>query len=177
MLASEVDRAVGAARQRDITDTPARSECGICGDRDPEQALFRPTAALIPVCPCCVFDGDLLRADPVWLAYRIDRAATRSVALPAGWAAVQILSCCLAGPTLPQRLQAVWRDNGTLFEPADGWFDPARVWMWLPPGPTRPAALAHLGCGASLAAITAAIERSHPGSAHAVPGSANQRHR
>jgi hypothetical protein len=161
-IVAEVDQVVGAARHRDLTDTPARAGCGICGDAYPEAALFTPTRAAVSVCPCCAFDGDLLGADPADLAYQIDRATDRSVALPAGWAGVQVLLCCLGGPTLRERLRGIWRDNGTLFEPAGLWSDPSQAWIWLPPAPSRPAALSGLGCGASLAAVTAALDRAHP---------------
>jgi len=162
VIAAEIDQVVGAARQRDLADTPTRAECGICGDRYPEAALFTPTRAPVSVCPCCAFDGDLLGAHPAYLAYQMDRATTHGVALPAGWSAAQVLLCCLGGPVLPRRLRAVWRDNGTLFEPAEFWANPSRAWIWLPPAPRRPAAPAGLGCGASLAAVTAAIDRTHP---------------
>lgn len=69
---------------------------------------------------------------------------------------------CLGGAGLQQRLHAEWRDSGTLFEPAEAWSDPARAWIWLPQAGRRPASLAELGCGAALAAVTAAIEQAHP---------------
>jgi hypothetical protein len=162
VIAAEIDHLVGAARRRDLADTPARAECGICGDRYPEAALLTPTRAPVAVCPCCAFDGDLIGAHPAYLAYQMDRATSHSVALPAGWSAAQALLCCLGGAALPRRLRAAWRDNGTLFEPAEVWSDPSRAWIWLPPAPRRPAALAGLGCGASLAAVSAAIDRTHP---------------
>ena len=162
-LASAVDRVVGAARHRDVTDTPNNGSCGICADRYPEAALFTPTQAHIRVCPCCAFDGDLVRAvDPSHLAYQLDRAEAESVALPAGWAAVGVLLTCLGGPTLHRRLADDWRAHHTLYEPAEKWADTLRAWTWLPPGPARPAALAHLGSGASMSAIAAAIDRAHP---------------
>jgi hypothetical protein len=162
VIAAEIDQVVGTARRRDLADTPARGECGICGDRYPEAALFTPTHAPISVCPCCVFDGDLLDAHPAYLAYQMDQAAGQSVALPAGWSAAQVLLCCLGGSALGRRLRSEWRDNGTLFEPAEVWSDPSLAWIWLPPAPRRPAAFAGLGCGASLAAVIAALDRSHP---------------
>jgi hypothetical protein len=162
MIAVEIDQVVGAARRRDLADTPTRAACGICGDRYPETALFTPADAPVPVCPCCAFDGDLLGADPASLAYQLDRASDRSVALPAGWSAVQVLLCCLGDAAFPRQLRAEWRDRGTLFEPASAWSNPSRAWIWLPSTRQRPAALAGLGCGASLAAVTAAVDRTHP---------------
>lgn len=147
---------------RDLADTPVRAECGICGDRYPEAALFTPTRAPVPVCPCCAFDGDLIGAHPAYLAYQLDRAITRSVAIPAGWSAAQVLLCCLAGSAFGPRLRAERRDNGTLFEPAEVWSDPKRAWIWLPPAPRRPAALAGLGSGAALAAVIDTLDRAHP---------------
>jgi hypothetical protein len=162
-LAAEVNRVVGAARHRDVADTPAAAACGICADRYPEAALFTPTRAQVRVCPCCAFDGDLVGAvDPSHLAYQLDRAGEESVALPAGWAAVQVLLACLGGPTLQRRLAADWRARHTLYEPGDEWADPLRAWTWLPPASARPAALAHLGSGASMAAIATAIDRGYP---------------
>lgn len=161
-LVTEIDSLVGAARRRDLIDTPADGECGICGDRYPEAALFTPTRAPVALCPCCAFDGDLIGAHPAYLAYQMHRATTRSVAMPAGWPAVQVLLCCLAGPGFGRRLRAEWRDNGTLFEPAEAWSNPSQTWIWLPPPSARPAGLAELGCGASLAAVTDTLDRTYP---------------
>lgn len=162
-ITAQIDLAVGAARRTDLHQTPERGQCGICGDRYPDPALLAATTGPIRVCPCCVFDGDLLGVDPAYLAYQIDQATARSLVLPAGWSAVQTLLCCLGGPGLPQRLRSEWRDAGTLFEPSGVWADPAQVWIWLPPaGVRRPAALSQLGAGASLGTITAALNRAHP---------------
>lgn len=161
-IVAEIDRLVAAARRRDLGDTPAHGRCGICGDAYPEATLFTPTRAPVAVCPCCAFDGDLIGAHPAWLAYQMDRATTRSVALPAGWSAVQVLLCCLAGSRFGRRLRAEWRENGTLFEPTEAWSDPSQAWIWLPPPPARPAALAGLGCGASLATVIDTLDRAHP---------------
>ncbi len=82
--------------------------------------------------------------------------------MPAGWAGVQMLLCCLGGPNLPEFLDTAWRAAGTVYEPLEYWSDPATVWIWLPSPSHRPAAMAELGCGASVAHITAALDRAHP---------------
>lgn len=161
-IVAEIDQVVAAARRRDVADTPARAECGICDDLYPEAGLFEPTSSRVRVCSCCVFDGDLLGPDPAYLAYQIDQATTQDLAVPAGWAGAQVLLCCLAGPTLPEYLHTAWRRAGTVYEPLEYWADPSKVWIWLPSPSQRPAAMAELGCGASLAHITAAIDRTHP---------------
>lgn len=161
-IVAEIDRVVLAARRRDLAASTALSECGICGDRYPAAGMFKPTRAATTVCPCCAFDGDLLGAWPAYLAYQMDRASDHSVAQPAGSSAVQVLLGCLAGHDLGQRFHAEWRENGTVFEPSEVWSGPSRAWIWLPPAAHRPAALADLGCGAGLTAITAAIDRAHP---------------
>lgn len=161
-IVAEIDQVVGAARRRDVADTLSRAECGICGDSYPEVGLFEPTASPVRVCSCCVFDGDLLGSDPAYLAYQIDRATAQDLAIPAGWAGAQVLLCCLGGPTLPELLHTAWRAAGTMYEPLEYWWDPSMVWIWLPSPSRRPAALAELGCGASLAHITAAIDGAHP---------------
>ena len=161
-IVTEIDTAVSVARRRDMTDSPAHAQCGICGDHYPDRALLSPTDDAVPVCPCCAFDGDLLDAEPAYLAYQLDQANRQSVALPAGWSAVQVLLCCLAGSDFESRLRLDWRAHGTLFEPAEVWSNPTSTWIWLPPPPNRPPALRGLGCGASLAAVMSAIDRSHP---------------
>lgn len=161
-IVAEIDQVVGAARRRDVSDTPTRAECGICDDLYPKAGLFEPTPSPVQVCSCCAFDGDLLGPDPAYLAYQLDQATTQDLAMPAGWAGVQVLLCCLGGPNLPEFLDTAWRAAGTVYEPLEYWSDPSMVWIWLPSPSHRPAALAELGCGASLAHITAALDRAYP---------------
>lgn len=161
-IVAEIDRVVAEARRRDLADTPANAECGICGDSYPADGLIQPTRVEVSVCPCCAFDGDLLGPRPAQLAFYLDHAASQNLAVPAGWAGAQALLCCLGGPELPDWLAAEWSANGTHYLPREWWADPAQTWVWLPPTDRRPAALANLGCGASLTHITAAIDRAHP---------------
>lgn len=161
-IVSEIDKLVGEARRRDIADTPDDTECGICGDCYPAGALLIPTRTRVPVCPCCTFDGDLLGPLPAQLAWHIDDAASTDLATAAGWTAVQTLLCCL-DPTIGSWLQSAWRAHGNRFTPRPWWGDPNTAWIWLPPANQRPPALADLGCGASIATITAAVDRFHPG--------------
>ncbi len=161
-IVTEIDRMIAHARHRDHTDLPADDECGICGDPYPASGLFESTATEVSVCPCCAFDGDLLGPDPAQLAFHIDRATSDNLTVPAGWAGPQTLLCCLGGPDLPERLAAEWDERGTIYKPLEYWSDPSRTWVWLPSADRRPAALADLGCGASLAHIIATIDRAHP---------------
>ncbi|MET8428781.1 hypothetical protein [Nocardia sp. NPDC004860] len=94
-IITEIDCVVGQARQRDLADLSADTECGICGDQYPAVGLFNPTKAEISVCPCCAFDGDLLGASPERLAFEIDKAVCGNLAVPAGWAGAQALLSCL----------------------------------------------------------------------------------
>lgn len=162
-LVADIDQIVAAARRRERADTPNDARCGICGDPYPHAALFEPTHSQVAVCPCCAFDGDLFGPCPEQLAYDLDHAPNRTLAMPAGWAGVHALLCCLGGPDLPDTLTEAWHDAGLASLASHGWGDPGQTWVWLPPPDRRPAALAGLGCGAALAAIIAAIDRAHPG--------------
>lgn len=161
---AQVDAAVAAARARDLADTPADTQCAICGDPHHRDTLFGPTASpQLVVCPCCVFDGDLMgELFPDQLALDLDTAWQRDLALTAGWAAVAVLLTCLAGPGFGDRLDQVWQANHVYFEPNAHWHDPSTTWVWLPPVTTRPAALAGLGCGAALGSVMAALDHAHP---------------
>lgn len=161
-IVAEIDRVVRQARRRDLLDLSADAECGICGDAYPGEGLFEPTRAGVSVCPCCAFDGDLLGPHPARLAFKIDLGASETLALPAGWAGVQALLCCLGGPDLQPWLHEQWRAAGSFFLPGHQWADHGQSWMWLPPQDQRPAALADLGCGASLGRVVAALDRAHP---------------
>lgn len=161
-IVADINRLLIDARHRDHTDLPADDECGICGDPYPASGLFESTATRVSVCPCCAFDGDLLGPDPAQLAFHIDRAGSDNLAVPAGWAGPQALLCCLGGPDLSEWLAAEWRKRGTVYRPLEYWSAPFSMWVWLPPVSRRPAALADLGCGASLAHIIATIDQAHP---------------
>lgn len=161
-IVAEVDRVIGQARQRDLADIPLDATCGICGDRYAADMLLQPARPSVAVCPCCVFDGDLLDPEPGQLAFELDRVASGRLDLPAGWAGVQALLRCLGGPGLPDWLHEDWRNAGTVYAPREWWSDPAQTWIWLPPAEQRPSALTGLGCGASLRHVLAAVDRTHP---------------
>lgn len=161
-IVAEISREIERARHRDRTDVPVDDECGVCGDPFPTGGLFESAEAEVRVCPCCAFDGDLLDPDPALLAFHIDSAASDNLAMPAGWAGPQTLLCCLGGPDLPKSLAAQWRERGAIDVPLEYWSAPSRTWVWLPPADRRPAALADLGCGASLEHIIATLDRAHP---------------
>ncbi|RSM80474.1 hypothetical protein DL991_10105 [Amycolatopsis sp. WAC 01375] len=73
------------------------------------------------MCACCAFDGDLLDAEPGKLAFDLDRANSENLAVPAGWAGVEALLCCLGGPELPDWLEEDWRNAGTIYRPQESW--------------------------------------------------------
>ncbi|MBW4722373.1 hypothetical protein [Saccharothrix obliqua] len=162
-LLKQVDTAVAAARARDLADTPTDDECMVCGDAYHSSALLPSTSSKeIMVCPCCVFDGDLLNPYPARLALHLDRTRDEDLALPAGWAAVGTLVACLAGPGFGDRLRRMWWDNGATFLPYTHWNTPSDMWIWLPPADLRPPVLAGFGCGARLGSIIAHFDHVHP---------------
>ncbi|MEV4237062.1 hypothetical protein AB0J47_18010 [Nocardia sp. NPDC049737] len=161
-IIAEIDRVVGQARQCDQAEAAVDTGCGICGDSYPAPALLEPTTTRVGVCPACAFDGDLLGAHPAQLAFQLDQAATKNLALAAGWAGVQALLCCLGGDEFYTWLKREWTAAGTVFEPLEWWHDPGQTWIWLPPADRRPSALADFGCGACLTHIAAAIDQAHP---------------
>ncbi|MFJ4679085.1 hypothetical protein [Kitasatospora sp. NPDC088783] len=153
-VSEELARARAAAVGCLVQDT----ECSLCGDPYPKAHLLPATGNdRLLLCPFCVFDGDILGADPLFLAYLIDELSSQDAAVPAGWAAVTALLACAAGPDLRERLESV----ETLAVPLPHWFDPGQVWVWLPPG-NLPAALQPLSPGTSLAKLVDAVERDHP---------------
>ncbi|MFI6031845.1 hypothetical protein [Amycolatopsis magusensis] len=161
-IVAELDRLVGQARSRDLSETPLATPCGLCGDRYAADGLARPARSQVAVCPCCAFDGDLLAPEPGMLAFDLDRITSENLAIPAGWAGAQALLCCLGGPDLPAWLDTDWRNAGTSYPPREEWGGTGQTWVWLPAGEQRPAALAGLGGGASLTRVLAAIEQAHP---------------
>jgi len=162
VIVAEIDRVVGQARRREVAGTPLDATCGICGDDWAGIGLAQPARPRVAVCPCCAFDGDLLGAEPGKLAFDLDQASSQNLAVPAGWAGVEAVLRCLAGPGLPAWLEEDWRRAGTVYRPRESWGGADRMWVWLPPVARRPAALAGLGCGASLARVVAAVDQAHP---------------
>jgi hypothetical protein len=138
------------------------ASCGICGDLYPEEHLLQPHHRVPPLCPACVFDGDILaRTDVASLAYQIDRLFDDDLGAPAGWAAVAVALTAVEPVGLHSRLEAAWRRAGTLYPPAGVWDDMDQQWLWRPTrgslsgyGDPRP--------GLSLPAAVAAIEKAHP---------------
>jgi hypothetical protein len=149
------------ARVQALTASVADAACGLCGDAHSAAHLLSPTVeGSVVVCPACVFDGDLLPAAlPQRLALSLDEMFISDLAMPAGWAAVTALLACAAGPGVETRLSE--SRIGWPWEPLEYWDNPESIWIWLPPT-DRPAALTSLGPGASLLAITAAVEAAHP---------------
>lgn len=84
-IVAEIDRAIAEARRRDIADTPANAECGICGDSYPADGLIQPTRVQVSVCPCCAFDGDLLGPRPARVLPRPCRLAESRGTGRVGW--------------------------------------------------------------------------------------------
>ncbi|MEU4770361.1 hypothetical protein AB0H12_44895 [Actinosynnema sp. NPDC023794] len=163
-LVALTDSLIAAARADDTADAPDDAECGICGDSHPAAALITPTSTCVPVCPCCVFDGDVVYApDAVRVAAAIDRGDTAGLTLPAGWSAVGVLLSCLAGMDPGPRLDVPGWDREVPFPPRERWRDPLEAWIWLPAAPHRPVALARLGCGARLGRVVDELRRTHPG--------------
>ncbi len=163
-LVCAIHDATGTARATAVAAVTDDDECRICGDPYPAAHLLDPSGdGDLPVCPACVFDGDLTQPPvPGLLAYQLDELLDSDLAAPAGWAAVVALLACAAGPGLYERLRRLGRRAGTLYLPNAHWADPGQLWLWLPPAAHRPAALRGLDVGASLGAVTAAVEEAHP---------------
>jgi hypothetical protein len=138
------------------------ASCGICGDRYPKNHLLQPHHRVPPLCPACVFDGDLLaRTDVASLAYQIDRLFDADLGAAAGWAAVAVALTAVDPIGLHSRLEAAWRRTHTLYPPAEAWGDVSQWWLW---GPTR-GSLSGDGDprpGLSLPAAVAGVEKAHP---------------
>jgi hypothetical protein len=163
-ILSTVQGALAAGRAGAVAALVDDDSCRICGDPYPAAQLVDPTGAGdLPVCPACVFDGDLVDVPaPGLLSYHLDEILDTDLAAPAGWAAVVALLTCATRPGLHQRLQKLGRRAGSFYQPNQHWADPDRLWLWLPAVGDRPAALAGLGVGASLGSVAAAIDRAHP---------------
>lgn len=154
-----VGEELGRARAAKVAALANDAKCSLCGDSYPAAHLLPATEHdRLVLCPFCVFDGDILGGHPLRLAYLIDRLTDQDVAAPAGWSAVTALLACAAGPDFRARLEG---DDGGLMLPLPHWFDPALVWVWLPPGDLPPA-LQGLGPGTSLGTLVSAVEAAHP---------------
>ncbi|WP_329081299.1 hypothetical protein [Streptosporangium sp. NBC_01469] len=174
-IAVRVDAELAEARRRRVQAAEPKSTtpCAICGDRYPEHHLLAIRAQADPVCPACVWDGDQrYRADLPYLAVQIDQLLNQDSSAPAGWAAVAAVLALTCGANLGRRLERElkrrrgWplvmpRGDQPLVMPR--WDQPLdQSWIWLPPREGRHPAFARLGAGASLAAITEALERHDP---------------
>jgi len=160
-VVEQVSRHLAQARAKAVAAAGSDAQCALCGEDYPAAYLLRPSVAdELAVCPACAFDGDLMvGAFPQRLAYEFDRLAFEDLGAPSGWAAVAALLACAAGPGLEVLLEESW--EGVLEVPLGHWADPGSLWIWLPPS-DRPAALQGLGPGASLRAVTAAVQGAHP---------------
>ncbi|CRK56876.1 hypothetical protein [Alloactinosynnema sp. L-07] len=153
--------AVLATTRHELVTMPTNAECAICGDQFSARDLLEPTSQQIRVCPCCVFSGELLDVKPFQLALQLNFAVIENLAVSAGWVGPQTLLSCLAGAGFADRLLRAWRRAGIRDEPMEWWSEPAKAWIWLPPG-VRPSVLAQFGCGASLQRIITAIDTAYP---------------
>lgn len=145
---------VGTAKAKDT------ATCTICGDPFPPAHLLAPSADNGPVCPACIFDGDLVATTQVeYLAYQIDRLLIEDLAAPAGWAAVASLLCATGPPGLHKKLGSAWRRGGLYFTPMWAWDDAGAWWIWVST-PTGP--LASMAPGASAAHLADNLDRAHP---------------
>lgn len=158
-------RELAAGRAGAIAALVDDAACPICSDAYPSQHLLQPTVTVeLLVCPACAFDGDLVPdAYPEYLACQFDRLFFKDLAAPAGWSGAAALLAYASGPKLGARLNQAYREAGQAYDvPLRHWDDPGQLWIWLPTA-KRPQALAHLGPGASLETVAAAIDRAHPG--------------
>ncbi|MCW2919267.1 MAG: hypothetical protein JWN52_7335 [Actinomycetia bacterium] len=130
----------------------------------PEHHLLATSPEGDPVCPACVWDGDQhWRADLPYLAVQIDRLVDQDLSAPAGWAAVAVVLALTCGANLGRRLERELNQRGGWPIVMERWDQPMdQSWIWLLPRQERHPAFAHLGAGASLAAITQALERHDP---------------
>lgn len=161
---------LAGARAQAVSERVLESQCPVCDQPYPDVHLLPPTVDEdLAVCPACVFDGDTVPdALPQRMAYLLDGMTLSDLAAPASWAAVATLLTCAAAPGLARRLADA--RVGWPWEPLEHWTEPGTAWIWLPPA-HRPAALSGFGPGASLDAITAAVNDAFP----ELLGSARQR--
>lgn len=153
---------LGRARARRLQMLVDDTGCGICGDSYPAAHLLQPQRRVPPVCPACVFDGDILaRTDVAWLAYQIDYLLDADLGAPAGWSAVAAALSALEGDGFHGRLQAAWRASGAIHVPDPAWDAAEQRWLWRPTGASL-SGYGDPGPGASLAASVSALEMAHP---------------
>ncbi|WP_159850033.1 hypothetical protein [Nocardia sp. CY41] len=165
-IAVRVDAELTATRRKRVLaaqDEPGEP-CPICGDRYPTHHLLATSPEGPPVCPACAWDGDhYYRADLPYLAVQIDQLVDMDLSAPAGWAAVAAVLALTCGPDLGRRVERELTQRRGWPVIMDRWDRPMdRSWIWLAPHPTRHPAFAQLGAGASLEAITRALERYDP---------------
>ncbi|WP_424534385.1 hypothetical protein ACOZ38_29345 [Sphaerisporangium viridialbum] len=103
-------------------------------------------------------------SDLPYLAVQIDRLLDHNLSARAGWAAVAAVLALTCGANLGRRLERELNRRRGWPLVMSRWDQPLdRSWIWLPPRERRhPAFFVHLGAGASLAAITEALERHDP---------------
>lgn len=165
-IAVRLDAELAAARWSRVkgVEPESTTSCPICGDRYPEQHLLANSPEAEPCCPACTWDQDQrYKADLPYLAVQIDRLFYFDLAVPAGWAAVAAVIALSCGANLGRRLERELRRRRGFPVVMPWWDQPMdSSWIWLPPKASRHPAFAGLGAGASLAAITAALERHDP---------------
>jgi len=74
-----------------------------------------------PLCPACVFDGDVFDSDDdstAMLTYQFQRLVSEDLAMPAGWAGPIALLACTAPDGFAEQLEQWW-DEFTFFGPLD----------------------------------------------------------
>jgi hypothetical protein len=165
-MLAEMVRMVTDGRARAVAELADHRACAICGDLYPAEHLLAAAGSdRLLLCPACAFDGDVFQTvghASALLAYQLDRLVAEDLAIPAGWAGPAALLACAAAPGFGARLHKVWRQAGTLFDPADRWSHPEQIWVWLPPV-GRPAPLDRFGPGARLGALVTALDEHLPG--------------
>lgn len=164
-VVAELGRMLTGGRAQAIRRATSRAACTVCGDAYPAAHLLAAAGGEeLPLCPACAFDGDVFVTSGLataYLTYQFDELATADLAMPAGWAGPAALLACAAPAGFRDRLERWWRQAGTLLLPAEHWWRPDQLWVWLPPG-TRPAPLDRFGPGARLGALVEALDEHYP---------------
>jgi hypothetical protein len=170
-LARSIDRELAQARARRTAQAAEEADtgCAICGDRYPADHLITnsPAEGADPVCPACIFDGDLpFRTHVPHLAFQLDTLEREDLAAPAGWAAIAaLLSLAIAGKvgTAGSRWLTGHGMNSIFAHLDRRWNTPVDdTWIWLPPAEHRHPAFTSLGAGASLRVVVDTLEAGIP---------------
>lgn len=165
-LAGQLDHALTRTRLARVRGMDAESTepCPLCGDRYPADHLLPNSPGADAVCPACIFDGDQQESTSLpYLASKIDELTRSDLSAPAGWDAVAAILALCCGRNLGARADRELGEIGFYPVLAARWRDPMlRSWIWLPPRRQRHAAFAHLGAGATVAALVDALDRYKP---------------